>query len=248
LGDDANSVSNESDVNGINGESLILTDGISALVSEEPRVDGIDADSWTNESQSGPGDLQSNEVGTEGKSEKPGESVNLGRKEVGNAKLPILVFFVGLWARAREGFQKAFFDFVNWWPFLRQEKRLALLIAEADANPQDAAKQSALFVELNKHRFGNALSHISLLLKIITLSSRFFSPPNTYLSIIMMLQDFVFYDLLLGFSDEEVKSNVAIVACGENEKDKMNNVEEIDFFFLFSFCLIEVELCYIKTK
>lgn len=70
----------------------------------------------------------------------------------GDSRLPIVVFLVGLWVRAREGLERAFSEFSAWWPFWRQEKRLARLIADADANPQDAAKQSALFVELNKHR------------------------------------------------------------------------------------------------
>nr|CAD1834148.1 unnamed protein product [Ananas comosus var. bracteatus] len=42
-------------------------------------------------------------------------------------------------------------EWLSWWPFWRQEKRLERLIAEADANPRDAAKQSALLSELNKH-------------------------------------------------------------------------------------------------
>ncbi|XP_061360120.1 ATP-dependent zinc metalloprotease FTSH 11, chloroplastic/mitochondrial isoform X2 [Gastrolobium bilobum] len=85
--------------------------------------------------------------------ESKGKSVNLAGKEeeVVDGRLPIVVFFVGLWVRAREGVKRAFSEFIDWWPFWRQEKRLARLIAEADANPQDASKQSALFVELNKH-------------------------------------------------------------------------------------------------
>jgi ATP-dependent metalloprotease len=49
--------------------------------------------------------------------------------------------------------ERAFSELFDWWPFWRQEKRLAKLITEADANREDAVKQSALFVELNKHRF-----------------------------------------------------------------------------------------------
>jgi len=69
-----------------------------------------------------------------------------------SGRFSIVVLFVGLWVKARERVKKAFAEFLDWWPFWRQEKRVERLIAEADANPQDAAKQSALFVELNKHR------------------------------------------------------------------------------------------------
>lgn len=72
-----------------------------------------------------------------------------GEKKVG--KLPIVVFLIGLWMRAKEGLKRAFSELVDWWPFWRQEKKLAKLITEADANRLDAAKQTALFVELNKH-------------------------------------------------------------------------------------------------
>ncbi|KAK7293538.1 hypothetical protein RJT34_16406 [Clitoria ternatea] len=78
------------------------------------------------------------------------ESAN-NNSEVAEARFPIVVFFFGLWVKVRESFKKAFSEFLDWWPFWRQEKRLARLIADADANPQDAAKQSALFIELNKH-------------------------------------------------------------------------------------------------
>jgi len=77
-----------------------------------------------------------------------GESV-----EKKDGRLPIVVFLIGLWVRAKEGLKRAFSELVDWWPFWRQEKLLAKLITEADANRLDAAKQTALFVELNKHRF-----------------------------------------------------------------------------------------------
>lgn len=90
--------------------------------------------------------------------EKIGNDLNE-KKEVeveavvaGDTRLPLLVFLVGVWARAREGVERVVSEFYGWWPFWRREKRLARLISDADANPQDAAKQSALFVELNKHR------------------------------------------------------------------------------------------------
>ncbi|CAD6237832.1 unnamed protein product [Miscanthus lutarioriparius] len=41
-------------------------------------------------------------------------------------------------------------DWMSWWPFWRPDRRLQQLIDEADANPNDAAKQSALLHELNK--------------------------------------------------------------------------------------------------
>ncbi|KAI3471203.1 hypothetical protein Pfo_027866 [Paulownia fortunei] len=77
-----------------------------------------------------------------------------GEVKNGNVKerLPIVVFFIGLFARLKNGFEKVLYsDWFSWWPFWRQEKRLERLIAEADANPKDAAKQSALLAELNKH-------------------------------------------------------------------------------------------------
>ncbi|KAK4436235.1 ATP-dependent zinc metalloprotease FTSH 11, chloroplastic/mitochondrial [Sesamum alatum] len=72
----------------------------------------------------------------------------------GDAKerLPILVFLMGVFARFKTGLQNILYsDWFSWWPFWRQEKRLERLIADADANPKDAAKQSALLAELNKH-------------------------------------------------------------------------------------------------
>jgi ATP-dependent metalloprotease len=70
-----------------------------------------------------------------------------------DGRLPIVVFLIGLWVRAKKSMERAFSELFDWWPFWRQEKRLAKLITEADANREDAVKQSALFVELNKHRF-----------------------------------------------------------------------------------------------
>ncbi|KAK4384871.1 ATP-dependent zinc metalloprotease FTSH 11, chloroplastic/mitochondrial [Sesamum angolense] len=68
-----------------------------------------------------------------------------------NRKLPIMVFLMGVFARLKNGIERVFHsDWFSWWPFWRQEKRLERLIEEADANPMDAAKQSALLAELNK--------------------------------------------------------------------------------------------------
>ncbi|XP_057462843.1 ATP-dependent zinc metalloprotease FTSH 11, chloroplastic/mitochondrial isoform X1 [Actinidia eriantha] len=74
--------------------------------------------------------------------------------EKGDSKnrLQVVVFLLGLLATARKGLDKlSLSNWFDWWPFWQQEKLLERLIAEADANPQDAAKQSALLAELNKH-------------------------------------------------------------------------------------------------
>ncbi|KAB2085977.1 hypothetical protein ES319_A05G433800v1 [Gossypium barbadense] len=77
---------------------------------------------------------------------------NLVEKEGLKSKIPAVVFLMGVWAMIKKGMDKAVASgWFNWWPFWRQEKRLDRLIAEADANPKDAAKQSALLAELNKH-------------------------------------------------------------------------------------------------
>ncbi|KAA8540015.1 hypothetical protein F0562_026707 [Nyssa sinensis] len=86
------------------------------------------------------------EVQTETKVENSEDKVD------SKSRLPVVVFLMGLLAAARKGFEKFLLsDWFNWWPFWRQEKRLERLIAEADANPKDAEKQSALLAELNKH-------------------------------------------------------------------------------------------------
>lgn len=94
--------------------------------------------------------LDSNEL-NESNSRFEGVDEESGEKKDG--RLPIVVFLIGLWVRAKEGLKRAFSKLVDWWPFWKQEKKLAKLITEADANRLDAAKQTALFVELNKHRF-----------------------------------------------------------------------------------------------
>ncbi|XP_073109149.1 ATP-dependent zinc metalloprotease FTSH 11, chloroplastic/mitochondrial isoform X2 [Elaeis guineensis] len=73
------------------------------------------------------------------------------KKETRN-RLPLVAFLFGLMASLRRVFDAVMMsEWLSWWPFWRQEKRLERLIAEADANPRDAAKQSALLAELNKH-------------------------------------------------------------------------------------------------
>ncbi|CAN6860932.1 unnamed protein product [Brassica oleracea] len=69
------------------------------------------------------------------------------KKEKG--KFPILVLLMGLWASLKRAMEKVMQR--EWWPFSRPEKRLEKLIAQADANPLDAALQGALLAELNKH-------------------------------------------------------------------------------------------------
>ncbi|CAI0449875.1 unnamed protein product [Linum tenue] len=70
----------------------------------------------------------------------------------GKSKLPLVVFLMGIWAalRTRVDYLLAS-DWLSWFPFWRQEKRLERLIAEADADPKDPVKQTALLAELNKH-------------------------------------------------------------------------------------------------
>ncbi|KAJ1377114.1 P-loop containing nucleoside triphosphate hydrolase, partial [Sesbania bispinosa] len=95
-------------------------------------------------------DAESNPL--EGESEK---------EEVGDefGRLPVVVFLVGLWAKTRESVKKAFSDFMNWLPIWQQERRLAKLITDAEANPNDVAKQTALLVELNKHSPESVIKH-----------------------------------------------------------------------------------------
>lgn len=75
--------------------------------------------------------------------------------EIGDSirRLPVVVFFIGLYGRMKSGFVKlGLLKWFNWWPFWQHEKRLERLIAEADANPKDAVLQSVLLAELNKHK------------------------------------------------------------------------------------------------
>ncbi|PKA55910.1 ATP-dependent zinc metalloprotease FTSH 11, chloroplastic/mitochondrial [Apostasia shenzhenica] len=70
---------------------------------------------------------------------------------VAEKRLPLVVFLIGLWDSVRRVLGRlSLSGWLRWWPFWRQEKKLELLIAEADANPKDANKQNALLVELNK--------------------------------------------------------------------------------------------------
>ncbi|KAL9372191.1 hypothetical protein Peur_034435 [Populus x canadensis] len=104
--------------------------------------------------------VQSNESG---RGEVEGHGGNLVEEKEGdgggvydrNGRIRMVVFFMGIWATMKNGFQKLFMLLgsysSNWWPFWKQEKKLEKLIAEAEANPKDVEKQTALLVELNKH-------------------------------------------------------------------------------------------------
>ncbi|XWS50394.1 hypothetical protein CRYUN_Cryun12cG0084000 [Craigia yunnanensis] len=125
-----------------------------ALVSDfegRPAVGGFE-----NESDG----IELNDI--DGETENVVESEGLNDKLVGNEgpkrKIPAMVFLMGVWAMIKNAMDKlvALYWF-SWWPFWRQEKRLDRLIAEADANPKDAAKQSALLAELNKHSPGSVI-------------------------------------------------------------------------------------------
>ncbi|XP_009371184.2 ATP-dependent zinc metalloprotease FTSH 11, chloroplastic/mitochondrial [Pyrus x bretschneideri] len=103
------------------------------------------------ESTSGEMGLENGDGKSEKVAEMEGKSGNLVGQKNGNG-MPLVVFLMGLWATTRSGFSKVLAsDWFSWWPFSQQEKRLERLIAEADANPKDAVKQSALLAELNKH-------------------------------------------------------------------------------------------------
>lgn len=70
------------------------------------------------------------------------------------SKLQIVVLLMGLWGAIKRAMEKVLeWEWLSWWPFSRPEKRLEKLIAEADANPKDAALQGALLAELNKHMY-----------------------------------------------------------------------------------------------
>ncbi|CAN6869177.1 unnamed protein product [Brassica oleracea] len=71
------------------------------------------------------------------------------RNKKEKSKFPILVLLMGLWASLKRAMEKVMQR--EWWPFSRPQKRLEKLIAQADANPLDAALQGALLAELNKH-------------------------------------------------------------------------------------------------
>ncbi|KAK9672505.1 hypothetical protein RND81_12G104600 [Saponaria officinalis] len=80
-----------------------------------------------------------------------GENVVVEEGKKSDGRLGIVVFMIGVWAAAKRKLEKIWLSgWLSWWPW-QQEKRLQKLIAEADANPTDAALQSFLLSELNKH-------------------------------------------------------------------------------------------------
>lgn len=80
------------------------------------------------------------------------------------SKFKIVVLMMGVWAAVKRAMEKVMeWEWLSWWPFSRQEKRLEKLIAEADANPKDAALQGALLAELNKHMYALFHSNFSLI-------------------------------------------------------------------------------------
>ncbi|KAL6320729.1 hypothetical protein AAG906_008729 [Vitis piasezkii] len=109
-----------------------------------PEMEGEESEGGLVEAEPGVSGLEA--VESEGKSE--GLVENEGRK----SRLAVVVFAMGVWGAVRTWFEKVLgSEWFSWWPFWRQEKRLERLISEADANPKDVEKQSALLVELNKH-------------------------------------------------------------------------------------------------
>ncbi|KAJ6359344.1 hypothetical protein OIU76_000969, partial [Salix suchowensis] len=104
--------------------------------------------------------VQSNESGRGGEEGHGGNLVEEKEGDGGgvydrNGRIRMVVFFMGIWTTMKSGFQKLFMLMgsysSNWWPFWKQEKKLEKLIAEAEVDPKDAEKQTALLVELNKH-------------------------------------------------------------------------------------------------
>ncbi|XVF12632.1 hypothetical protein REPUB_Repub08aG0135600 [Reevesia pubescens] len=89
---------------------------------------------------------------TENVVDSKGQNHKLLENEGPKSRIPAMVFLMGVWAMIKNGMEKLVaLDWFSWWPFWRQEKRLDRLIVDANANPKDAAKQSALLAELNKH-------------------------------------------------------------------------------------------------
>lgn len=142
--DAANSISSEGNLNSDSEE--LETDELRGEFY--PETVQIDSDASVAEELEGSGF----EVESERKSEKLAESERRSENLEEKSKITLVAFLMGVWATAREGFERILMsDWLSWWPFWRQEKRLERLIAEADASPKDAVKQSALLAELNKH-------------------------------------------------------------------------------------------------
>ncbi|BBN17942.1 ATP-dependent metalloprotease [Marchantia polymorpha subsp. ruderalis] len=94
--------------------------------------------------------------GAELASAQGGDGKQSGRKkaevqveEAGDAKSPVYVSdsLARVWAKVK---RNTIFQFVTMWPAWQQKKRLERLLAQADANPKDPAKQAAFLSELYK--------------------------------------------------------------------------------------------------
>ncbi|OAY48422.1 ATP-dependent zinc metalloprotease FTSH 11, chloroplastic/mitochondrial isoform X2 [Manihot esculenta] len=134
----SNSDSTEPNINEFSGGDSSDVSGLG-----ESGINGLDGESSESEAR---------EMRTENEGESERNNENLVKKHGVHSKIPLLVFLFDLWTTARRGLEKLLAShWFTWWPFWQREKHLGRLIAEADANPKDADKQSALLAELNKH-------------------------------------------------------------------------------------------------
>ncbi|KAK6135345.1 hypothetical protein DH2020_030933 [Rehmannia glutinosa] len=107
-------------------------------------TDSVNSNNFSEKNEFSDGALSTESTGGQVEGEVKNEDVK--------KRLPIIVFLMGVFARLKNGIERILYsDWFSWWPFWRQEKQLEKLIEEADANPMDAAKQSLLLAELNKH-------------------------------------------------------------------------------------------------
>ncbi|KAL2638448.1 hypothetical protein AAZV13_06G114900 [Glycine max] len=128
----------------------------------QPRLHSSVSRSVASRSQSNPSGADSSVIENEAtpsvvdaESSDPsiGEEKSESAKE--EERLPIVALYEG----ARESVEKAFADFMTWLPLWQQERRLARLIVDAEANPNDVAKQTTLLIELNKHSPESVIKH-----------------------------------------------------------------------------------------
>ncbi|CAM8973481.1 unnamed protein product [Rhodiola kirilowii] len=132
-----------------NSSSESVLNGAEVTRLEEPGVLRSEFEVGEEAVSVGDGEVGSSgqgEVKVEALVEESGELV--GKK----SRIPLLVFLIGVWTRIKKGMEAILgSEWMSWWPFGQEEMRMERLIAEAEANPLDAEKQSALLVELNKH-------------------------------------------------------------------------------------------------